>query len=177
MRLKMKSIPCEAIVMGATKGEYFGQFSPAIDKIIRNTIGNSNSVLHLFSGTSKIGNERIDIERPEATKNMDAFDFVQQDNRDWKWVILDPPYGIQRKNIKMKEYGKKEGVFGNILHRRLLWKYFQKHAKNVLWLDYIAFCPKGFYREKLWLVLPCSYSHVRVLSWLRRDGERLDNYL
>jgi len=170
-------IDCEAVIMGATDGEYFGQFSPNVDKIIRDTIGNSQSVLHLFSGKSKIGNERIDITQPEGTKNMDVYEFVVNDKRDWDWVILDPPYDIQRKDVKMREYGKKEGVFGNILQRRLLWKFFQKHAKNVLWLDYIAFCPIGFYRKKLWLVLPCSYSHVRVLSWLKRDGEKLSNFI
>ena len=170
-------IETETVIMGATKGKYFGQFSPAVEKIIKDTIGNSVRVLHLFSGKSKIGTERIDITQPEATKNMDVFEFVMQDKRDWDWVILDPPYDIQRKDSKMREYGEKEGVFGNILHRRLLWKFFQKHAKNVLWLDYIAFCPKGFYRKKLWLILPCSYSHVRVLSHLKKQGENLNNFI
>ena len=32
-----------------------------------------------------------------------------------------------------------------------------KNVQNILWLDYIAFCPKGFYRQKIWTIIPCSF--------------------
>ena len=42
---------------------------------------------------------------------------------------------------------------------------------NVLWLDYCAPSIKGFYRKKLWLLLPGGFHTVRVLSWLQKESQ------
>lgn len=145
---------------------YPGSFSPSVEATIRPLA--KGRVLHLFSGQSLIGDERVDIERPEATINDDVARFITTDTRDWDWVILDPPYGITRCGSKLAQYGIKEAVSGNVGFRRLLMSYFRAHTDNVLWLDHCAPVFRGFRRRQLWLCLPGGFETVRVLSWLER---------
>jgi len=155
----------------ATTGEYPGAFPPNVDIVIRRLV--SGSVLHLFSGSSSIGEERIDIEHPNATQNMDVRDFITEDIRDWDWVILDPPYEISSAKSKLKDYGIITSLSTNVPLRRVVKRYFQLHAENILWLDICAPIIKGFYRKKLWLYLPGGFHTVRVLSWLKREMKPL----
>ena len=162
----MQKFEVEAIAMGFNNSGYPGAFTPRIDALVRNlTFGN---ILHLFSGASLIGDERVDIEHTNATKHCDVGDFIESDNRDWDWVILDPPYSITRVKTKLRGYGKKEGVAGNVAMGRAIKIYLQNHTGNVLWLDVCAPMIKGFRRKKLWLVLPGGFHTVRVLSWLEQ---------
>ncbi len=146
---------------------YPGAFATEVDRVIRQTI--KGNVLHLYSGTSFIGEERIDIEHPNATVNCDVEDFVKEDNRLWDFVILDPPYQITRTDVKLNGYGIKGAISANVDRRRLIKEYLQKHTENVLWLDQCAPMIKGFRREKLWLVLPGAFKNVRILSWLQKE--------
>lgn len=126
--------------------------------------------LHLFSGSSKIGDVRIDINHKNATINTNVYDFVQNDDNYWKWIILDPDYHISRKGVKLKVHGLKDHVGGNKLAEKLLGQYFQQHAENVLWFDTTSFCCEGFYRYKVWFYLMGSTRPVRALTWLKRKG-------
>lgn len=130
-------------------------------------------VLHLFSGSSRLGDERIDINHPNATQNINVKEFIANDKRDWDWVILDPPYQITRTDIKLDGYGLKGAVASDVIFRRKLKLCFQNHCENIIWLDICAPIIKGFYREKLWLVLTGGYHTVRVLSWLKREMKPL----
>lgn len=132
--------------------------------------------LHLFSGSSKIGDVRVDINHPNATVNMNVYDFLQEDNRDWKFVVLDPDYCISRKDVKLKVHGLKEHVGGNKLAEKLLAQYFQNHAENVLWFDMTSFCFKGFYRHKVYFYLMGASRPVRALTWLKRIGHTLSSF-
>lgn len=154
---------------------YPGAFPPKVEKLIRSIA--ESPCLHLFSGTSSIGDVRVDIERPEATDNLDVFDFIRRDKRVWQFVVADPPYdvpaGIERHRID-KVYG--ISVALNNLRQSELCKYLKGHAENVLWFDVTAPRPKGFYRYKEWLFHPGGFHHVRVLSWLKHEGN-LRRYL
>ena len=157
--------------MGFHDGSYPGAFPPKVSMRIKNLV--ESPCLHLFSGSSKIGDVRVDLERPEATNHEDVFQFVQDDNKQWKWVVLDPIYSIKRANIKLKPYARYESVSGTLLAQRLLEDFLRGHAENVLWFDICSPCPVGFERQKFWVFLPGAYRTCRVLTWLKRKGERL----
>lgn len=152
-------------------GEYPGAFPPEVDIVIRQLVG--GRVLQLFSGSSLIGEERIDIEHPNATQNINVKDFIAGDDRAWDWIVLDPPYQMSNLTIRNMDYSLKASVNSDVIFRRNLKQYFQKHTDNILWLDICAPMIKGFYRKKLWLVLTGGFHTVRVLSWLKREMKPL----
>lgn len=167
----MRKFEIEAIGMGTNNTGYAGAFPPAIQDLITSVV--EGKVLHLFSGSSKIGDIRVDIEHPNATHNCDIRDFIETDSTLYEWVILDPPYAIIRANTKLATYGKSKAISSDVIFRRKLKIYLQNHTDNVLWLDFCAPMIKGFYRQKLWLVLPGGFHTVRVLSWLKREMKPL----
>ena len=163
----MRRFEIEATGMGTNNTGYPGAFTPAIKHLIESLV--SGAVLHLFSGSSLIGQERVDIEHPSATTNQDIRTFIEVDQRHWDWIVLDPPYAIIRADTKLASYGKAKAISSDVLFRRRLKQYLSSHCDNVLWLDFCAPLIQGFYRQKLWLVLPGGFHTVRVLSWLKRE--------
>ena len=162
-----KNFDIEILGMGNNITGYPGAFTPVVNKIISTVIAHEAKVLHLFSGVSMIGDERIDIERPEATQRKNVIEFIETDNRIWDFVILDPPYEIKRKS-KIEEYGRTSSVAADVILRRKLVEYFNKCAKNILWLDMCAPLPENFQRIKLWFLFPGGYHTLRILSWLQK---------
>lgn len=158
-----KNFDIEVTGMGFNITGYPGAFTPTVKKIIEDTI--YGKVLHLFSGQSEIGEERIDIEHINATKRMNVKDFLKTDNRNWDWILLDPPYKIIRK-IKTKEYKIQQPFSADVELRNLIRDYSIKHTNQILWLDYCAPMVKGFNRRKLWFLLPGGFHNIRILSWL-----------
>ncbi|KKM06733.1 hypothetical protein LCGC14_1741060 [marine sediment metagenome] len=167
----MRKFEIEAVGMGTNNTGYPGAFPPAIQTLIQSQI--SGKVLHLFSGSSLIGDERVDIEHPNSTLKSDIRQFISDDKREWDWVVLDPPYAIIRADTKLATYGENKAISSDVIFRRKLLYYLARHTGNVLWLDFCAPMIKGFYRKKLWLVLPGSFHTVRVLSWLKREMKPL----
>ena len=167
----MRKFDIEVLGMGFNNSDYSGAFTLPVVNIIRSHI--SGKVLHLFSGSSFIGDERVDIEHPNATLKCDVKEFIESDNRHWDWVILDPPYNITRAGAKLKGYGLVGCVASDVIFRRYLKTFFQEHTDNILWLDICAPVVKGFRREKMWLLLPGGFHTVRVLSWLKREMKPL----
>ena len=167
----MKKLEVEVLPMGINNKGYPGAFTLQVESVIKSVL--YGKVLHLYSGTSLIGNIRVDIEHPNATINCRVEDFLQTDNSQWDFVLLDPPYAITRANLKLKEYGEHANLSGNVKWRRIMKWYCAKHSGNVLWLDYCAPNLPGFKRQKLWLFLPGGYHTVRVLSWLKREMKPL----
>lgn len=163
----MRKFEIEAVGMGTNNTGYPGAFPPAIQSLIQGQI--SGKVLHLFSGSSLLGSERVDIEHLNSTLKTDVRQFIGEDARDWDWVVLDPPYAIIRADTKLAAYGANKAISSDVIFRRQLLYYLARHTSNVLWLDFCAPMIKGFYRKKLWLVLPGGFHTVRVLSWLKRE--------
>lgn len=157
--------------MGFQLSGYFGAFPPVVERQIRMLA--ESPCLHLFSGRSTIGDVRVDFERPEATVNQDVFEFIKNDGEYWKFVIADPPY--ESKDPRpTKDYAKPKSVSGDVWNQSAMGKYLRAHPENVLWFDYVSPCPEGFYRHKTFLYLPGGWKKTRVLTWLKRKGERLD---
>jgi len=162
----------EVLGMGFNNTGYPGAFTKPVENIIKSHI--KGKVLHLFSGQSLIGNERIDIEHLNATQNIDVKEFIRTDKRQWDWVVLDPPYNITRVGAKLKGYGLSGCVGSDVIFRRALKDYCQRHVNNILWLDISAPMIKGFERKKLWLLLPGGFHTVRVLSWLSKISQPME---
>jgi len=161
-----KDFDVEITGLGMNRTGYPGAFTPTVDRIINQTI--YGKVLNLFSGVSKIGDVRVDIERLEATHRKHVLTFIEQDTRYWDFIILDPPYEIKTKS-KIEIYARVSSVAADVLLRTKLSDYFSNHTDNILWLDICAPLPKGFKRKKLWFLFPGGYHTLRVLSWLEAE--------
>jgi len=157
--------------MGINNSGYPGAFTKPVQNIIKSLI--TSPSLNLYSGSSLIGDVRLDIKHTNATDNINVDEFIKTDIRDWAWVILDPPYQITRTDAKLNGYGIKGAVSSCLQRRRPLKRYLSQHAEDILWLDQCAPMIKGFRREKLWLLLPGGFHNVRVLSWLKREMKPL----
>lgn len=84
---------------------YPGSFAKKEIEIIKHWV-NPDKTLHLFSGNSDIGKERVDFANENATVKCDVFDFLRGNVEKYDYVILDPPY-----NDKFADkYNKKSGV-------------------------------------------------------------------
>lgn len=164
----------ECLYMGINNTGYAGGFGANVVNVIKSLI--ESPCLHLFSGTSKIGDIRVDIERPEATINCDVFDFIKDNKQHWKWCVLDPPYKIENAHSDLKQYGDWTCVTASVPKRRALEEFFIKYCDNVLWLDLASPKPQGFVRKKVWTFIPSSYQHIRALTWLKRSADKLEDY-
>lgn len=167
----MRKFEFEVLGMGMNTSGYPGAFTKTVQSIIKSVI--YGKVLHLYSGSSLIGDVRVDISHPNSNLKLNVDDFIR-DNKDyWDWILLDPPYQITRTDAKLTGYGIKGAVSANVDRRRKIKQYLQKHTDNVLWLDQCAPVITGFRRRKLWLLLPGGYHNVRILSWLKREMKPL----
>ena len=153
--------------MGFHRGDYPGAFPPKVEERIRKIV--ASPCLHLFSGSSRIGDERVDLTNPNATVNQDVFVFIMGERRTWKWVLADPPYDM----VRPMPYAQTKSFLGDVYRQKAMGYFLRAHADCVLWFDYVSPCPPGFEREKTWLYLPGGWKKVRALTWLKRKGERL----
>lgn len=158
-------------LMGIQSTGYAGAFPPQVARRVGQIV--SHPVLHLFSGTSRLGDERVDWDRPEATINMDVLAFVKQDSRDWKFVVADPPYELYRADEKLSQYASKVAVSASVPLRTAIESYLRAHAENVIWFDYCIPPFRGFDIKQTWLYRPMGWAKIRALTWMTRKGERL----
>ena len=161
----MRKSGFEVLGMGFNNTDYPGSFTKPVRDVIESLL--RGKVLHLYSGASLIGDERVDITHANATTNREIGEFISQDTRYWDWVLLDPPYAVKRVK-KIEAYGLTGAISSDVILRRNVKRFLMEHTNNVLWLDTCAPMVSGFERVKLWLFLPGGFHVVRVLSWLRK---------
>jgi hypothetical protein len=166
----MRKFEVETLPLGINNTGYPGAFTSNVEAVIKSVI--YGRILHLYSGRSLIGDVRVDLKCPEATHNITIEEFITNDNSNYDWLILDPPYEIAHKD-KLREYCDNKSLSGNIQLRHALKKYCIHHVQNVLWLDQCAPNFGGFARRKLWILIPGGWMNVRVLSWLQKEMELL----
>lgn len=162
----MRRFEFEVLGMGMNTSGYPGAFTKPVHDIIKSVI--YGSVLHLYSGSSLIGTERVDLDHPNATVNIRVEEYLKRNEDNWDWVLLDPPYAITRRK-KLEKYAETASLSADVQWRNKIKQWFREHTDNILWLDYCAPMITGFRRQKLWLLLPGGYHNVRVLSWLKRE--------
>jgi len=165
----MKKFNYEVLGMGMAKGIYDGEFTPVVEKLIKHWLNKyPGKILHLFSGNSKIGDVKVDIDNPNATWNMEVETYLKRSQDNFEWVLLDPPYLVESHDLKGYKISK--AFSASVPARRLFQEWAQKHTKRIIWLDLCAPLPEGFEREKLYFLLPGGYRNVRVLSILRKEN-------
>lgn len=169
----MRKFEIEAIPMGVNNSGYTGAFTPMIERIIKQLL--YGKVLHLYSGSSLIGDERVDIDHPHATINCTVEEYLSsvEDNKKWDWILLDPPYAITNPRRKLKDCVMQAPLSVNVPLRRKFNLYCCGHTDNVLWLDRCAPLIKGFKREKMWIAIPLWHESIRALSWLKKEMDLL----
>jgi hypothetical protein len=128
-----KSFDIEVTGLGMNMTGYPGGFTPVVQRIIREVI--YGNVLHLYSGSSEIGDVRIDLSHKNATVNCDVAEFIAHDPRHWDFVILDPPYAAIAKQ-KLEVYAENASLSGNVKWRNEIRDFFRERTSNVLWLDF-----------------------------------------
>lgn len=161
----MDKFDFEVLGMGTNSSGFPGAFTGVVKRIIEATI--SGKVLHLYSGSSLIGDVRVDLEHPNATHHCRVEEFIKLDVREWDFCVLDPPYAITQIS-KLSKYAERASLSSNVVWRNYIRDYFKGYCKNIVWLDFCAPMVEGFKRKKLWLLLPGGFHTVRVLSWLTK---------
>ena len=156
---------------------YKGSFHPNVDKVIKEIIGDKFCV-HLFSGSSKIGNVRVDIDNPNATHNQNVYDFVQEYklNETNTILLLDPDYHLKRNYLKLKPHGIKESLSGNVLAHKLFYQFLDNNPfSEILLLDLCSPEFKNYKEVDFWRVKYQGWVHNRTLTWYSRTNQSLGN--
>ena len=159
----------ECLGLGTSDGSYPGVWTNRLKRIVMKTI--QSPTLHLFSGSSDVGDERIDYSHEKATIRDDVFHFIRNDKRTWKFVVIDPPYELEN---PMK-YDKPKAISSDVPLRRELSKWLMNHAENIIWIDFCSPVFTGFRRKKTWIFFPGGFHRIRIMTLLERK-ERLDSY-
>ena len=154
---------------------YKGSFHPNVEKVIKEIIKDRFCV-HLFSGSSKIGNVRIDIDNPNATINQNVYDFIQEYKLEESnaVLLLDPDYHLKRNDLKLKTHGIKESLAGNVLAHKLFYKFLDNNDfKEILLLDLCSPTFKNYKEEHFWRVKYQGWVHNRTLTLYRKTNSSL----
>lgn len=77
----MRKFEFAVLGMGMNTSGYPGAFTKPVQDIIKSVV--SGKVLHLYSGSSFIGDERVDLAHPNATLNCRVEEFIENDKREW----------------------------------------------------------------------------------------------
>lgn len=150
---------------------YKGSFHPNVAKKIELIIHKKYCV-HLFSGSSKLGDVRVDIENPNATINDNVYDFIQNyklPNNTYSILLLDPDYHIKRANLKLKPHGIKKSLAGNVLAHKLIYNFLDNNKfDEILLLDYCSPVFKNFEELQSWRIKYQGWVNNRTLTWYKR---------
>ena len=154
--------------------EYPGNFTPKEIKIIKYNA--KGKVLNLFSGSSKIGNVRVDFSHENATHKEDVFDFLYY-HLQWDYydtIIIDAPYN-QKFGDKYRKLGntpKQFIIFANTIDTtRLFLRIIKAHPKIIIFKSWNYYIPKGYSLKKGYMCYPGGYRKSTLLLILEKEGE------
>jgi hypothetical protein len=158
-------------VCNKSQREYPGAFTPEEENIIIDWC--RGTILHLFAGTSKIGEVRIDS-TPTATHNQDVFTFLESSQNIFQTIILDPPYNKRYAQMYIKLGGRGNFIMGQKGTKHLFKLICQLHPERIIiksWgyyglekQNYIMHegyvCYAGGYRKPTFLLLYTQIHHT-----------------
>lgn len=171
-----KQINMKIIEAYPLKLPYPGAFHPKVEDRIREIVG-TKFCIHLFSGSSKIGNIRVDINHKNATHNENVFDFIKHNSGAYPKpaiLVLDPDYEIERKDRKLNGHGLTASISASVIHRNLIEKWiYANQFDEILYLDQ---CSPKFdgYDWDYWLVKTGGWHTNRVLNYYKKANHSLD---
>ncbi len=150
--------------------QYPGDFTPEEKRIIMyNSKGN---ILNLFSGSSTIGNVRVDFSHSNATHKTDVFKFLKENQDYYNTIIIDAPYN-QRFAEKYREISQISWeqfiIFADVKKTTKLWNYIKKIEPEIIILkSWNYYCLKGYYIAKAFLCYPGGYRKSTILLIMRK---------
>lgn len=156
---------------------YKGSFHPNVESVIKPIIEGKFCV-HLFSGSSKLGEVRVDIQHPNASYNGNVYDFIQvyelPPDCGKSILLLDPDYHLKRNDLKLKPHGIKESLAGNVLVHKLLYSFLDRCPfDEILLLDMCSPSFNNYEEVHFWRVKYQGWVHNRTLTWYRRTNQQL----
>ena len=159
---------------------YKASFHPNVEKVIRQLVG-TKFCINLFSGSSTIGNIRVDIENKHATNNENVYNFIQNyemPKTDGETIlVMDPDYNIKRAELKLKPHGIKESLAGNVLAHKLLYGFIDRcKFDHIVLLDYCSPEFANYSEMWFWRVKYQGWVHNRTLTWYIRKNYDLDTF-
>lgn len=115
--------------------DWVGGFSPFERDVIFNY--SKGKLLHLFSGNSDIGIERIDLNpNSNATIKIDVFEFIKTNKKQFNTILLDPIYcHEERVEIWKEKYGNLKDLYVYPYDSRktkILFDWFKNHNPEII---------------------------------------------
>jgi len=164
-----EEIPARLLFTRVNQTGYQGGFPETVERKIEKLASKEDKVLHLFSGSSKVGDIRVDI-NPESNANcvMDVRDFFETEEARQKWdlVIADPDYNKnQAKKLDRPESLVSTQIWSNqggITEK--FQDFFDSYAKKVLWFDYRVPKIDNFELERAWIFHRWYLGKIRALT-------------
>jgi hypothetical protein len=132
-------------------------------------------VLHLFSGKSIIGDVRIDLAQPEATHNINVFDFLNSNTEYFDTVILDPPYNQKFADKYDKLSGNKGNqliIFASVEKTSELFKMITAmKPKYIIIKSWNYYVPKGYVDAGSYLCYAGGYRKSTILMICKKKED------
>lgn len=145
----------EILTVGNGSKKYPGDFTKKEIKIIKYNC--RGKILHLFSGCSLIGHERIDYACKEATKNIDVFEYLENCNKKFNTVIIDAPYNeiFAKKYQKIGNTPRQFIIFADAKGTIRLFDMIRKIEPEIIILkSWHYYTMKSYYFKKGYLCYP-----------------------
>jgi len=163
------------------RNDWTGGFSPLETKIIQRY--SVPPVLHLFSGASKIGDTRVDI-NPDApaTIHGDVFDNLHLCTREFNTILMDPIYCSEhRVEAWRARYGDKKELYVFPYDTRRT-RVLQEAISTSLAPRFIVKCLSfytwpGYSLLQGFVIYPGAYKPARTLAIYQRENKSLDEVL
>lgn len=154
----------QIIKVGNGSKEYAGNFTKREKEIITEEIFGISC--NLFSGKSNIGDIRVDFKQPEATINMDVFEYLENCNDKIETFIIDPPYNkrFADKYQKIGNTGKQFIIFANAKGTTKLFDLVRNlNPKRIIIKSWNYFVPKGYKDGGSYLCYAGGYRKPTIL--------------
>jgi hypothetical protein len=158
--------------------DYPGNFTPEEIKIIEKNC--KGSVLHLFSGKSKIGDIRIDFKFGNTFKK-DVFEFLPSVyEKMFDTIIIDAPYNeiFADKYQKIGDTPEQFIIFADTEKTTKLFEFIDKIDPEVIILkSWNYYCLKRYRVDQCYICYPGGYRKSTFLIIMKRKQVQLSNYI
>lgn len=168
----------EVITVSNGSKDYFDDFTPEEIKIIKENVW--GNILHLFSGSSKIGDVRIDFSHKNANRWEDVFTYLEEFSflQTFHTVIIDAPYN-QKYADKYQKAGKTPKqfiIFANTRDTTRLFNLIEENIKPlyIILKSWNFYIPRGYNLKKGYLCYAGGYRKPTILEILRRETSKLE---
>lgn len=166
------------ITIGNNKSNFVGAFVNKEIIIIKEWI--KPPCLNLFSGSSLIGEERIDISHENATLNCDVFEYLDLAPNTFNTILIDAPYNKKYEEI-YNTHGQKFtnfSIFANTPKTSLLWKLISKLSpERIILKSWNYYILRNYDFNDGYLCYPGGYRKPTILLKMTRKDLQFTDIL